>query len=384
MPDLENRILLVDDDAAIVRAYRKALTAEGWTVESAADGREAVDRLRDRSFDVIISDVSMPRMNGLEFLRAVREHDLDVPVILMAGAPDLDSSLRAIEYGAFRYLAKPIDMRLLEQTVHHAAQLHSLARLKRDALEYAGVERRRLGDRAGLEARFALAMKTLWMAYQPIVSLKAHAVYGYEALLRSYEPSLREPPDLLDAAHRLGRVPQLGRAVRSRVALDAAHLPVGARLLVNLDAIELNDGELYAAESPLGNTGSPVVLELTERESLDGVHDVSARVARLRAMGFMIAIDDLGSGYAGLATISQLEPDIAKLDMSLVRNIHAEPRKRSIVRSMIELCGELGTVVVAEGVETPEERDTLAELGCDLLQGFLFAHPQKGYPAVQW
>lgn len=384
MPDLENRILLVDDDAAIVRAYRKALTTEGWNVESAADGREAVDRVRERSFDVIISDVSMPRMNGLEFLRAVREHDLDVPVILMAGAPDLDSSLRAIEYGAFRYLAKPIDLRVLEQTVHHAAQLHSLARLKRDALEYAGLERRRLGDRAGLEARFALAMKTLWMAYQPIISLQSHAVFGYEALLRSYEPSLREPADLLDAAHRLGRIPELGRAVRSRVALDAVHLPASARLLVNLDAIELNDAELYAAESPLGKIGFPVVLELTERESLDGVHDVAARVARLRAMGFEIAIDDLGSGYAGLATISQLEPDMAKLDMSLVRNIHVEPRKRSIVRSMIELCGELGTVMVAEGVETREERDTLVQLGCDLFQGFLFARPQKGYPAVQW
>lgn len=101
-------------------------------------------------------------------------------------------------------------------------------------------------------------------------------------------------------------------------------------------------------------------------------------------MGFEIAIDDLGSGYAGLATISQLEPDMAKLDMSLVRNIHVEPRKRSIVRSMIELCGELGTVMVAEGVETREERDTLVQLGCDLFQGFLFARPQKGYPAVQW
>jgi EAL domain-containing protein (putative c-di-GMP-specific phosphodiesterase class I)/CheY-like chemotaxis protein len=384
MQDLENRILLVDDDAALVRAYSKALGMDGWTVESAADGRDAIDRLRGRAFDVIISDVAMPRMNGLEFLRAVREHDLDVPVILMAGAPDLESSIRAIEYGAFRYMAKPIDLRLLEQTVHHAAQLHSLARLKRDALEYAGVERRRLGDRAGLEARFALAMRTLWTAYQPIVSLDSRSVYGYEALLRSYEPSLREPTDVLDAAHRLGRVAELGRSVRARVATDSAHLPAGARLLVNLDAMELNDVELYATDGPLGRTGCQVVLELTERESLEGVHDVAARVARLRAMGFLIAIDDLGSGYAGLATISQLEPDIAKLDMSLVRDIHREPRKRSIVRSMIELCGELGTVVIAEGVETPEERDTLRELGCDLLQGFLFARPDKGFPVVSW
>lgn len=380
MPDFENRVLLVDDNAALVRAFTRALASFGWAVEAAGDGVEAITLIRERAFDVIVCDIAMPRMGGLEFLRAVREHDLDVPVILMTGAPDLESSIHAVEYGAFRYLAKPIDLRSLEQTVHRAAQLHSMARLKRQALELAGVERRRLGDRAGLEARFGMAMKMMWMAYQPIVSLRDGEVFGYEALLRSYEPTLRTPRELLGAAQRLGRLPELGRAVRARVSGDAETAPKDVRLLVNIDASELNDDELYAAGSPLSLRARSVTFEITERASLDCVHDVRAHIERLRAMGFRIALDDLGAGYAGLSTFSQIEPEIAKLDMTLVRDIDVEPRKQSIVRSMVELCKELGTLVVAEGIETPGERDTLAELGCDLVQGFLFARPERGLP----
>lgn len=383
MPDLENRVLLVDDNAALVRAFTKGLTSFGWRVETASDGVEAIALIRERAFDVIITDVAMPRMDGLEFLRAVREHDLDVPVILMTGRPDLDSSVRAVEYGAYRYLAKPIDLRHLEETVHRAAQLHTMARLKREALELAGVERRRLGDRAGLEARFAMAMKMMWMAYQPIVSLGSGNVYGYEALLRSYEPTLRTARELLGAAQRLNKVPELGRAIRARVSNDAAMAPKNAKLLVNLDALELNDEDLYSMRAPLSQLAPSVVFEITERASLECVRDVHGHVDRLREMGFHIAIDDLGAGYAGLTTFSQLEPDIAKLDMSLVRDIDQQPRKKAIVRSMIHLCKELGALVVAEGIETAAERDTLGELGCDLLQGFLFGRPERGFAVPQ-
>jgi EAL domain-containing protein (putative c-di-GMP-specific phosphodiesterase class I) len=95
-------------------------------------------------------------------------------------------------------------------------------------------------------------------------------------------------------------------------------------------------------------------------------------------------VDDLGAGYAGLSSFSQLEPDIAKIDMSLVRGIDSDARKQSIVRSMTRLCDELGTLVVVEGVETTAERDTLVDLGCDLLQGFLFAKPERGFRLPVW
>jgi EAL domain-containing protein (putative c-di-GMP-specific phosphodiesterase class I) len=92
----------------------------------------------------------------------------------------------------------------------------------------------------------------------------------------------------------------------------------------------------------------------------------------------------MGAGYAGLTSFALLEPEVVKLDMSLVRDVHQSPTKQKVIRSMTSLCKELGMLVVAEGVETPAERDMLIELDCDLLQGFLFARPGRPFPEVQW
>ena len=107
-------------------------------------------------------------------------------------------------------------------------------------------------------------------------------------------------------------------------------------------------------------------------------------VGALREMGFRIAVDDLGAGYAGLTSFTLLEPEIVKLDMTLVRDVHKNSTKQKVIRSMTALSQDMGMTVVAEGVETPEERDTLLDLDCDLLQGFLFARPGKPFPEVKW
>jgi EAL domain-containing protein (putative c-di-GMP-specific phosphodiesterase class I) len=93
-----------------------------------------------------------------------------------------------------------------------------------------------------------------------------------------------------------------------------------------------------------------------------------------------VAVDDLGAGYAGLSSFSQLDPEFAKLDMSLIRGIHLNSKKRSVVRAMVGLCSdELSVQVISEGVELPEERDALERAGCQLLQGYLFGKPAKGF-----
>lgn len=379
------RVLLVDDDPAVRRDYARLLRALGCTVATAVDGVDAVAQLGAGGVDLVVSDIGMPGLSGLDFLRAVRERDLDVPVVLITGAPDLEGAVAAVEYGAFRYLTKPVPMATLGQVVRQAIHLHALARLKREALALVGAEGRQLGDRASLDARFSTALDQLWMAFQPIVRWPQRTVFAYEALLRSDEPSLRTPPDLLDAAERLGRVHELGRRIRAAVAAAAPAAPTDALLFVNLHAIDLRDAELLDPASPLTALAPRVVLEITERASLDGVADVGRRVAGLRAHGYRIAVDDLGAGYAGLASFSQLEPEFVKLDMSLVRGVDVSARKRSVVRAMARLCAkELAIDVISEGVETVPERDVLADEGCELLQGYLFARPAAGFPAPRW
>jgi EAL domain-containing protein (putative c-di-GMP-specific phosphodiesterase class I) len=233
-----------------------------------------------------------------------------------------------------------------------------------------------------LEVVLDRALGSLWMAYQPIVHAATGSLFGYEALLRSDDPALPDPGAFLDAAEQLGRVYDVGRTVRRKASEPMNRLPLPALLFVNLHAVELTDETLTSPSAPLTAIASRVVLEITERASLESIDDVPSRVARLRELGFRIAIDDLGAGYSGLTSVARLEPEFVKLDMSLVRDVHKSPVKRKLVRSMTALFKDMGITVVAEGIEAVEERDTIVELGCDLLQGYLLARPGRAFPEV--
>jgi EAL domain-containing protein (putative c-di-GMP-specific phosphodiesterase class I) len=376
------RILVVDDDEVLARAYARMLTADGYDVDVRLDGEAGVSAIQASSFDVVLSDIDMPRLGGVALLERIRVHDLDIPIVLVTGSPSIETAVAAVEHGALRYLTKPVEGNHLRSVMADAVRLHRLAKAKRSALDFAGGVDRLVGDRAGLVASFGGALDTLSMAYQPIVSWSGRRVFGYEALLRSSEPSLPHPGAILDAAERLDRLHELGRAIRCAACAGPMDLPRGTTLFVNLHTQDLLDTDLFDRGRPLAQMAERVVLEITERASLHHIRDLQPRIARLRAMGFRIAVDDLGAGYAGLTTFAQLEPEVVKLDMSLVRGVHAQPMKQTLVRTMISMCRELGMQVVAEGIETAEERDAIVEAGCDLLQGYLFAKPAPGFPSV--
>ncbi|HVY39304.1 MAG TPA: EAL domain-containing protein, partial [Polyangia bacterium] len=373
-------VLVVDDEPVTARGYARALSAAGYKVNVAHDGREAAAMAKAHSYDVIVSDIAMPDMDGLGLLRTIRESDLDVPMIFMTGSPALESAVTAIEYGAFRYLVKPISPEAMLESVARAVRVHNLARVRREAMQVHDLEGKPIGDRAGLEARFSSAVEKLWVAAQPIVSWSGRRTFAYETLLRTDEPTLRSPLDFFDAAERLGKAAELGRIIRQHVARQLRETPPPALLFVNLHPADLEDEELYADDGALTPFAKHIVLEITERAALDRIHELQSRVTRLRTLGYRIAIDDLGAGYAGLTSFAQLEPEVVKVDMSLVRGIDRSPVKQKLVRSIITLCTELGIQLVAEGIETPQERDALITLGGDLCQGYLFAKPGRGFP----
>jgi EAL domain-containing protein (putative c-di-GMP-specific phosphodiesterase class I) len=227
-----------------------------------------------------------------------------------------------------------------------------------------------------LEDKLSRCLGTLTMHFQPIVYATTRERFGYEALLRTTDKSLPHPGAILDAAERLERIPALGRAVRAQVAKIVAESPAERGVVfLNLHLLDLLDKQLTSAFAPLTKVAPRIVLEITERTSLEGHSDIRYRVAELRELGFKIAIDDLGGGHARMGTFSPLDTDFVKLDMSLVRDIDRQPMKQRLVRSMTELCRENGTQVIGEGVETEAEAQTLVDLGCDLLQGYLLARP---------
>src|SRR5579859_6500446 len=245
------RVLLVDDDEVLVRSYARSLASDGYECDVRFDGEAAVEAIRTGAYDLVLSDIDMPRLSGLALLERIRAHDLDVPVVLITGSPSLETAIAAIEHGALRYLPKPVPAQQLRAVASHAVRLHRLARAKRLALDLAGDADRLVGDRAGLVASFGSALESLWLAYQPIVSWSRRAVFGYEALLRSREPSLPHPGAIIDAAERLDRVHELGRAIRVAAAAPSVPLPEGVKLFVNLNTHDLLDEDLFDRDSPL-------------------------------------------------------------------------------------------------------------------------------------
>ena len=379
-PGTHGRVLVVDDDPKLSRIFAAVLHDAGFAVDTSADGRHALALLERAQYDTIITDLTLPGIDGMGLLRTVRDRGLELPVIFVTGSPHLSTAMQAVEFGAFRYLLKPVDPAQLIEVVERAVRIHKLADIKRQAKAY--LDKEQEGEHQGLAERFSRALDGLELAFQPIVRWPQKRLVAYEALLRTSEVSFPRPEKLVHAAETLGRVHELGRAIRTRAANRMQRSSM--RLFVNLHSEELLDDALYDPKAPLSLIAKRTVLEITERAGLDRVPDVRARIDRLKRMGFSVAVDDLGAGYSGLSSFVQLDPEVAKLDIALVRNLHREPTKRKLVRTITSLCKELGITVLAEGIESREERDALEGLGCDLQQGFLFARPGRAFPAVHW
>lgn len=378
----ETRVLIVDDDAEMLMAVQRVLQATHCTVEKASNVATALKKLGESSYDVVVSDIHMPDADGLLLLQRIREKDLDLPVIFMTGDPDVATAVAAIRFGALDYIKKPVAPADLQAVVARGAQLHTLAKARRRIVDTLDPNFPRAGDLAGLQMSFRRALKSLWMAHQPIVDVKAREVFGDEALARLRDDTIPHIGALLLAAERLGEVEALGRTIRA--AISQVSLPPRASLFVNLHVSDLLDEQLFNPEAPLSKVADRIVLEITERASIDHIGDIGLRIERLRSMGFRIAVDDLGAGYAGLASFVQLRPDVVKLDMGLIRGIDQDPVRQTLVRSVLDACRDLGIATIAEGIETSAERDTVLSLGCHLHQGYLFAKPGPGYQPINW
>ena len=373
------RVLVVDDDASMRRLCARVLASEGWDVIVVDGGRAAIAHVSDEPsrFDCVVTDVHMPEIDGFALIAAIRRYDDELPVLMMTGDPSLDGAVRAIDSGAVSYLSKPFDGDALAAGVARAARRHGVARMRRRAASHTEAELRETA------ARFETALARSWMAFQPIIDITTNRIFAYEALVRTDEESLQRTDVLIATAERLGRIHELGRTVRAAVARAADEVPDGVLIFVNVHGLELTDEDLFSDRCALAPLAHRVVLEITERIGLDPVAG-PARAALLRNRGYRIAVDDLGAGYAALGALATLEPEIVKLDMSLVRDVDRHPTKRRVVGAIATLCRELGSRVVAEGVETQTEFRALQDAGIELIQGFLLARPTRelAVPAV--
>ena len=208
---------------------------------------------------------------------------------------------------------------------------------------------------------------------QPIVDLASGTIRGVEALTR-FRGYTGSPADVFSAATDAGMGVELELAAVRAALLLLSPLPEHLYLSVNVSPATAKSFELEALL--VGISAERIILELTEHARFTDHSHLVARLQALKAHGVRIAIDDAGSGYSGLQIILALAPDVIKLDIALVKNVDRDPVRRSLVRAMTGFAAESGATIIAEGIETQTELDTLRELGVNLGQGYHLFRPK--------
>lgn len=222
--------------------------------------------------------------------------------------------------------------------------------------------------------------------FQPIAALGAGEIFGYEGLIRGPSSSyLHSPLNLFAAADRCGMLPELDFACRRAVIRGFVKTGLPGRLFLNISpsCLTLPSFRSGATLEILRESGlSPrrVVIELTEIHPADNFEHLREALLHYREMGFRIALDDLGEGFSGLRLWSELQPDFVKIDKYFIQGIAGDPQKRQFVRSIHHIALNTGARVIAEGIETQHELETVRRIGIDLVQGYHLARPQANPP----
>jgi len=229
------------------------------------------------------------------------------------------------------------------------------------------------------DLRTSLRDRSVYIDYHPIVIAETQEIFGYEALARGVMRSLRSPEVMFDVAAEADLVWELSRLCRSR-AIEGieTRLRPNELLFLNADPHDFNDPAFNEHEVKYP---SRVVIEITERTAIKDYPKFRERLKAFREQGFRFAVDDAGSGYAGLGSIANLEPDFIKLDISLINAIDTNFLKQNLVETMVKFANDHGAMVIAEGVEHAEEFNTVRDLGVHLVQGF-FLHRPSTLPAI--
>lgn len=231
-----------------------------------------------------------------------------------------------------------------------------------------------------------LAHGDLNSLFQPIISLSERRILGYEALTRGPSNSpLHSPVTLFAVARHAGRLSELEMACRKRACTRFHELKLDGKLFLNVSPESLLDpahqpGRTLQLLQAFGIPPSQVVIELTEHAPTEDFGLLDTALHHYRAMGFSIALDDLGAGYSSLRLWSELRPDYVKIDRHFIDGIHQDAVKREFVGSILKMAKASRAQVIAEGIELPEELAVLAEMGLDLVQGYLLCRPQEQPP----
>ncbi len=392
MPSIADLHFLVAEDQRVQRTVvvgiLEALGAKA--VYESSDGRQALDTLRDRksAIDIVITDLDMPGMDGLEFLRHVSELGRQGTSIVLTSATGdkLLASAGAMAKAYGLSLLGSIEKPCTPGKLVPLIQLHLRGTLERRPAPVARVF-------ALQEIIEGLRNDEIEPHFQPQVDVASGQVKGAEALARWDHPRYGLVPPgsfipVLEQAQLLEDLTflMLEKAASACVAWRGHGWQF--RVSVNLSLVSLADTTLAdritQAVRNQGLDPTHMVLEITESAAMTDVAPALENLARLRMRGFPLSIDDYGTGYSTLRQLTRVPFTELKIDGSFVSGASENALSRAIVESSLDTARRLGIETVAEGVETPEDWQTLQRLGCELAQGYFFAKPMSDESFIKY
>lgn len=364
----ERRLLAIDDEKGLLAVLQDIGRSAGYDVVATSDASLFLQQTREWHPTLVLMDLQMPDVDGVELLRALAAEKVTAPIVLMSGVDDkvlrtvgdLGTDLGLNMRGV---LSKPIRMETFRRTLE----------------EHAAPNQTRRSD----ELRAAIATGQLLLHYQPLVQLASRDLVAVEALVRWNHPQegLIQPDSFVPLAEEHGLIDDLTwtviRLAVEQAARWAQSFPVP--IAVNLSATNLND-EAFPDKLALlcreyGVGPSQICLELTETATSRDAMSLKAILSRIRLKGFRLAIDDFGIGYSSMMQLRSLPFSELKIDKSFVSDMLHSEDAGIIVDAILALAGAFRMDVVAEGIETEAQMAALIKRGAVVGQGYLIARP---------
>lgn len=386
------RLMLADDEAPVLEAMSELVSMDPFIdlIGTARDAGEAIDLAVMHEPDVALLDVRMPGGGGSRAAREIRRRSPETRIVALSASTDPRSVVSMVRAGAVGYVGKDRSadevLRAIHRSVYGRASI-SVDRLG-EVAERLAEHQARDADRAPKRAEVSLERiqeairgEVLDIAFQPIVDLVNGRVCGLEALARFLTRPRRSPETWFAEASTHGLLIPLELAAAGHALGQLELVPEGVYVSVNVSPQTLCAPGLVEILQDV--PARRVVLELTERSPIVDYEEAVECVSNLRVLGTRLAVDDVGRGFSGLGRVVELAPDLLKIDRSLVSGVDSDTAKSALIARLTSYGDEIGMEVVAEGIETEGELQTLRALGVRNGQGFLLGRPGPIPPTIE-
>lgn len=376
-------VLIVDDNEANVALLKSVLLDSGLSqVITETDPRRVFGLLPVVNPDVVLLDLQMPHLHGLDLLDAITRYAAGsyLPVMVLTADTSSDTRNQAFERGARDFLTKPLDIVEVILRTANLLETRQLYQMLRDnqAPPAPVIPSPASGEHdreaaAGQRVRAVLRDRSIVPFFQPVIDLSSMAMVGQEALARFPTPHPQGPAGWFSDAFASGMGSELEwlAVTNALPILETADDDTFLALNMSPATIELIPERAIfdAAICPR------IVIELTEHVPIEDYSAIHRALAALRGHGARLAADDLGSGYAGFRHLVALQPDVVKLDISLIRGIHRSRPQRALASALVAFARDIDAEVIAEGVEEAAELEVLRDMGIRWAQGYYLGMP---------